>query len=66
MADGSFHTGFDEIILFFSVENGVHSDYAYIQTFLMQQDGRLLYKSGAGLKMVIEFSRVCELIGLIK
>lgn len=78
--DGSESSVFGEVLFFFTVDvvNGgraCHGDgvvdeqklyLAYLQQFLVQADERLLYRSGLGLKVVIEARSILELIGLIK
>lgn len=53
LGDGSTRTAFGEIIFFFTVEIGCIQHLAFAQQFLVQCDGRLLYRSGLGVMVVI-------------
>jgi hypothetical protein len=39
---------------------------AYVQSFMVEKDGRLLLKSGEGRKVVIDVASIRELIGLVR
>lgn len=67
-ADGTLWSAYGEIIFFFSLElaSQAKSHLAYVQRYLIEHDERLLFKTGNGLKEVIDANQVCELIGLIK
>lgn len=67
--DGSSQMAFAEVLFFYTTkeEQLPKTHYlAYIQEFLVQSDGRLLYQAGLGLKTVIDARSIRELIGLVK